>query len=661
MWVWVIGMHIGIVLLLLCLAGLAGGVAAAEPHALGTMVIGGTAVGDDWRLGDVDPAAQTGFSAIIERERFADRIMSLADVVQEESGVQIRQSGGLGAFASVSVRGASSQQVNVFLDGLPLNDANGGAVDLGRIGLADIGQIEIYRGITPIQLARPGLGGAVNIRTLRPDDDRVTRLQAGYGSFNTRRFNALHNQTLGATSVLANLGYRASDNNFRFDNDNGTPVNPYDDRREARRNAATEQWQGLFKLGRQLSPRQRVTGLVQLYSQDQGLPTWNNRPAKARLQTDNVSTQLRFEQLGIAGVDLAARGYVRRESEAYDDRAGEIGLGRQHTEYRTWRYGAETYAEWYLGRQLLTGIVQVQRETYDETKRIQQGPDQFRRRDSLALGLQWDWPVWSERLLLVPGLRWHGYRDGHDHGRAPRGYWDAQLGLRWRLLDSLQLKANLARYHREPSLAELYGDRGFILGNPDLQAERGLNADLGLVWRAGAAGGMGLKALRLAVFRNQVNDLILRVYDARGIGQAENIGNARSRGIELGLEAELPLAIQVRGNLTWLDTEDRSEFRAFNGNQLPGRFARSGFVRLQRAFADLTLFYEFHLEQAMYYDRTNLLPAANRSEHNAGLRFVRPRWRLGLEGRNLGNDNYEAFNGFPTPGRAVYATLGLSF
>jgi len=46
----------------------------------------------------------------------------LADVLSEMVGVNVEQYGGLGDFATVSVRGSSAAQVTVFLDGIPMND-----------------------------------------------------------------------------------------------------------------------------------------------------------------------------------------------------------------------------------------------------------------------------------------------------------------------------------------------------------------------------------------------------------------------------------------------------------------------------------------------------------------------------------------------------------
>ena len=80
----------------------------------------------DYQTGDVDLEETTGFVTVIEREAFEGKMEDLAEVLQNEAGVQVRQSGGLGSFSTVSLRGSSSDQVMVFMDGVLLNDASGG-------------------------------------------------------------------------------------------------------------------------------------------------------------------------------------------------------------------------------------------------------------------------------------------------------------------------------------------------------------------------------------------------------------------------------------------------------------------------------------------------------------------------------------------------------
>ncbi|HMB30873.1 MAG TPA: TonB-dependent receptor plug domain-containing protein, partial [Desulfohalobiaceae bacterium] len=140
---------------------------ATKSMVMDEMVVNGTKKERDFRIGDVDLESSPIFFSVINKEQFEGKIVSLAEVIEKEAGVQVRQSGGLGSFSSVSLRGSSSDQVMVFLDGVLLNDASGGGVDLSNISLSDVESIEIYRGITPANFGRSSIGGAINIRTNR--------------------------------------------------------------------------------------------------------------------------------------------------------------------------------------------------------------------------------------------------------------------------------------------------------------------------------------------------------------------------------------------------------------------------------------------------------------------------------------------------------------
>src|SRR5690554_4681143 len=66
----------------------------------------------------IDPARATGLVRIIPRSEFKNRTVNLSDVLNDQAGVQIRQSGGLGSYSSVSLRGSNARQVQVVVDGI---------------------------------------------------------------------------------------------------------------------------------------------------------------------------------------------------------------------------------------------------------------------------------------------------------------------------------------------------------------------------------------------------------------------------------------------------------------------------------------------------------------------------------------------------------------
>lgn len=101
----------------------------------------------------------------------------------------------------------------------------------------------------------------------------------------------------------------------------------------------------------------------------------------------------------------------------------------------------------------------------------------LRNRDS---GQDHTWSI--SELSAIPGIRYSftsddgkSYETDEDESgfsSEDRYYFSPQFGLLYTLNDSITMKSNIAKYYREPSFFELFGDRGFFEGNEMLVPER---------------------------------------------------------------------------------------------------------------------------------------------------------------------------------------------
>ncbi|NIA09121.1 MAG: TonB-dependent receptor plug domain-containing protein [Nitrospiraceae bacterium] len=316
----------GVCILFMAMRGLASG--SNAPVNMGTIVVTANATEPGFQTGDVDTELTPAFYSIIKRKRFEGKIEGLSQILKEEPSIQVRQSGGMGSFSSISIRGASSDQVNIFLDGILLNDASGGGVDLSNISLSDVGAIEIYRGITPANFAPASIGGVVNIRTRRIKKGIKSSITTGYGSFNTRKLGTFINYKPGKWDCLISGDYLGSDNDFRFLNNMGTVFNKADDRIERRHNAEFDQKNLLTKFGLDITDNVRVDLLNQSFLKDQNLPDWkNNRNTRTSFDTRRDITTFKFtaNDIGPIHLNTSTQVYYGWKNEDYDDRLGQIG------------------------------------------------------------------------------------------------------------------------------------------------------------------------------------------------------------------------------------------------------------------------------------------------------------------------------------------------
>ncbi|HUT76819.1 MAG TPA: TonB-dependent receptor, partial [Polyangia bacterium] len=255
-------------------------------------------------------------------------------------------------------------------------------------------------------------------------------------------------------------------------------------------------------------------------------------------------------------------------------------------------------------------------------------------------------------------------------------FWSPALGARLEIAAGLFLRANGGRYLRAPDLAELYGDRGAVVGNPDLVPEVGWNADAGATWiRQGSSAGLTLLRLDAAWFGSWAEDLIAYVQNSQRTIRPENVDAARILGVETMLRLVLFDLVSLQGNYTYLNTINRSEKPYHDGRRLPGRPEHEAYARLgvERVFERWggAVWIDADYAGNVYLDQANLKDdAVGRLLFGLGYRLERPREGLALtlEVKNIfdtisvedarGNDrpvrDYEAY---PLPGRTFLATI----
>lgn len=71
---------------------------------------------------------------------------NLPDAIREFSGLQLRDYGGAGGLKTINVRSLGSAHTAVFLDGVPIDNAQNAQVDLGRISTEGLEKVELFQG-----------------------------------------------------------------------------------------------------------------------------------------------------------------------------------------------------------------------------------------------------------------------------------------------------------------------------------------------------------------------------------------------------------------------------------------------------------------------------------------------------------------------------------
>ncbi|HKQ56650.1 MAG TPA: TonB-dependent receptor plug domain-containing protein, partial [Candidatus Eisenbacteria bacterium] len=214
-------------ILLALLASLAAADTAAIPRADSVITLPEVRVEGDRPRRDARRRLPTASVSEIEAGVSGRALETVADLLGEAPGVRVRQYGGLGAFSTVSLRGAPPGQVAVYLDGAPLSSAAHGVVSLGDLPATAIERIEVYRGLSPLGLGPASPGGAIHLVTVSAPDLRVASVMRG--AFGTWEARGSVGGRRGPVTALVHAGHQRSRGDFEFWDDNGTPLNLDDD------------------------------------------------------------------------------------------------------------------------------------------------------------------------------------------------------------------------------------------------------------------------------------------------------------------------------------------------------------------------------------------------------------------------------------------------
>ncbi len=652
---------------------------AAEDPSLGEVTVRAEPLDEGVPVED-----RTVFSTVIDTSEKTAELDTLTDVLAESVGVQVRRLGGLGSFSTLSIRGSNPGQVQFYIDGVPLSRAQNEVVNLSDLPLDAVERVEVYRSFVPIAFSRAGPGGAVNIVTKSPGAEPRTGLSSSYGSFQTRKASAERSQRLGRWEYLLFGTYTGSKGDFDFRNDNGTPtdVNPYDDFTDTRRNNAFNAVDLLAKGAVRLSERAVLTLTDQAFWKEQGVPGRATVPAlDTSLDQFRNLAHLRgdFSGVGVRDLDVRTTAHLINDRARFDDSEGEIGGVFTDNDDRTFATGADTLFTYYWGRHQMPALLLASGyEEYNPSDQIfpeGAGPDQ--NRTLVTVAAQDEIFLWSERVVVVPAVRWEWLRDDFSGAVPPQvagtdpprsrtdDYTSPRLGVQLRPYPALTVLGNIGRVFRPPSFSELFGARGVVVGRSDLDAEKAFNSDVGVrFWQKGI-GILDELRLEYAYFDNAVDDLIVLVPVSVNVLRPQNI-DARVHGHEVLLFLRAMRHFALTANYTHQHATDESG-ESTDGNRLPERADNEAYLQAKLYTDRARLYFDINLIGDYFLDRseTSFSKVPARQLYGVGVSVVpfdlERKLTLTFEAKNLTDDQTRDFAGFPLPGRSFFGTVQYGF
>ncbi len=546
--------------------------------AIAACVCSGVARGDDADAVDVNvrgskrrgtraPKDASVAGEVIERGEIDPPGSQAADVLRGHPGLQIAESGGVGAPATASIRGATPAQLPVYLAGVRLNDDVAGTADLARVPLWLIDRIEIYRGNAPIEADRLGIAGALFLEPRVPRGREVAA-SAMLGSFGERgawTYGALGDRD---ASVLVGMSAEGATNDYPFENDHGTLLAPTGTATSMMANADVTTYDA-WALGRLRASGAVIDAFANGTAREQGVPTLALVPSREARATFDRAIGSATARLPLgATTSLETQTSLSVANAVYRDPLEELALAAHRVDLEGARV-AERLAVAAAPTGSLTVRVALDAASESLT-RDEDGTRALRARrleSRIAVGVrQWIGDSFSVQSLVAAEC------DATSATEVPaRAAFQpsGRLGAAW-TRSTWDLFANIGRYARVPALGELYGVSVVVRGNPRLRPESGVSLDAGTRWSAedGLAGGLPPWAM-IDGFVRWADDLVAFVRSSEGFTLPVNVDNASVSGVEAQVGAGLSGGWALDVTATVLDPRDTTPHRLVVNDVLP--------------------------------------------------------------------------------------------
>lgn len=544
--------------------------------------------------------------------------VDLAGLLQLAPGVQITRNGGLGQTAGLFMRGASSSQSLVMIDGVRVDSASLGATQIAQIPLDQIDHVEVVNGNVSALYGSNALGGVVQVFT-RDGGNHPPRftLDGEYGSYHTQRQHAGVNgafDSSGDTTFSFDVS-RLKTDGFSAIDPNKSPVNPNANGTLNESVSASVK----HKFGQDWDAGIR-------YFQANAKTSFDNpfyAPTDLNDEKDRVSQLSAF-----VNGKLTDRWSTHLSVAQGIDRSQILLNGAQTNRYDTTNNQLDWQNDYVIatGHKVLFGYQHVSQEL-DSTD----FSAPVRQVNSGYAGYNGEFGA----SQLQINLRRDQYSDFGGANSYFIGY-GYNFDAHWKAI------VNYSDAFRAPSFDDLYFP---FSGDPNLQPERAHSIEAALQYASPASG-----VVRVTAFQTRYTNLIQYDLADSGLYVAKNVGRAKVQGIETSWSGHLGKT-DVRASFTVQNPVDEVAHQDLT--RRPRRFAS---FSANRDIGGWRVGGEWLLSGPR---NDNGQPLGGYGVVNLSARYnISKSWYVAARVENLFNKDYETVYTYNTPKRGAYVTVG---
>jgi len=597
--------------------------------------------------------------AVIEKEEIEKRnAADIAGLLQETLNLGVTRYGAYGNMASINLRGFDSKRVALLVDGVPVNSAMDGKINIDQINPDSVERIEVIYGGSDTKYNVSGaLGGVINIITVKKQKPgfrfgaSVSNTSAMPGEYLDRNNekqgphweDLLDTQNYSLSTAYGKESFSISTNAFSNRAENHFLFKNYNNR--IRRKDNNEVWDAGAdaSFNWNFPSLARLTASSNIYYGDKNIPISGFSSNTGKQKDTSTRQKLMIDLPNVYQDKLAAEADLAYTftSRFYESPAFAESQHNQHiiTAINRWN--------WFPGTRLtLRSGVDYSFIYLDSTELGQ------RSRQYGGIYLTTEYNVHG-KFLIIPSIK-AALTSGSSVIPVPK------LGFLWHINNSVTLKNNYFRSFKFPDFEELYWSGVNSFGNPNLRPEDGWGADLGAAWQF-----RELFYLESTFFTQWIRDSIHWYSKNPGIWQPENAGEAIFFGLDNKIRFEIPLSSgpfkKLIPSFSWQYLLSYLLCYGYDFNsdkKIPYMPAHILGVSLEIPWDTGSLIISCHHESLRYADTGNKTILKPYSLLNATVNQKLTKVFTAFASlKNILNESYESFYDYPMPG--ITLTIGL--
>ena len=491
------------------------------------------------------PIADIGTTiTVVENPQIQEqKIDRVGDVLRQVPGVQVTQSGSPGSVTGVSIRGATSAQTLILVDGVEVNAGATGSFGIANLTTDNLDRVEILRGAGGSLYGSQAIGGVVNVLSQEGQGPPTASLVSAGGN------RATSQQVATVSGAAGNLGYSGAVS--YFSTEGFRPVNDNSDNLS-----------GSARLDYHLGDDTVIRGFARYIASNVSLPDYlvfSGVPLDPTAHERDEFMLFKGEVEHHFGDNLLARAsafFLRQDVRVNAPPfPGGIVFGAPYFETdsipeETRGGNAEAIYTWAPGFRTLAGFDFLDRwlrsgsfcSFCDPLPPFAAGVSKFNaRRQEYAGYVEQETSLFNDHVLVTGGFRVDG---NSQFGKQVSPAWSVAIPL---TKISTTLRGSYSEGFRAPAFNELYYPD---YGNPRLKPEISSEYDGGFTTNFGERA-----SLTATYFSRRVRNLIVTVPCPTCIfgSEAGNAARVDVQGVEIVPSLTLVKGLTLSGNVTVLD------------------------------------------------------------------------------------------------------------